>query len=97
MSNIEEGKSFPAALTNKYTVVKGFRILDLNKSHNQEHQPENLQRGSYICDAVLIPLQSNDSLICLPSKLDQPCYVLDTQDYLYVVPELAEGGELLTK
>ena len=92
MSNMEEGKSFPEALTNKYTVVKGFRILDLNKIHIQEHQQENLQRGSHISDAVLISLQSNDSLICLPSKFDQPCYVLDTQDYLYAVPERGGRG-----
>ena len=94
MSNME---SFSEDFTNKYTVSKGFRILDLNKIHIQEHQPENLQRGSYICVAVLISERSKDSPIFLPSKCFQPCYVIDTLDYFFIVPELAEGGEQLDK
>jgi len=110
MSNMEEGESFPEALTNKYTVSKvlgrgahgevrlGFRIPDLNRF---AIKLINKRTCGTISDAVS---SSDDVLneVKILKSVSHPNVinlvdVIDTPDYLYIVLELAEGGELFDK
>jgi len=104
----EQHDSFPAALTSKYTVSKvlgrgatgevrlGFRICDLHRVAIK-----------IICKRTTSTLTNKQSTqvlneVKILQSVSHPCVinledVIDTQDYLFIVLELAEGGELFDK
>jgi len=106
MSNMEEGESFPEALTEKYTVSKvlgrgahgevrlGFRIPDLNRFAIKIINKRTCNTVSS-SDAVLNEVKILQS-VSHPNVINL-VDVIDTSDYLYIVLELAEGGELFDK
>jgi len=108
MSTEVQADKFPVALTNKYTVSKvlgrgatgevrlGFRIPDLHRVAikiicKRTNSTISSKEASQVLNEVKI-LQS----------VSHPCVinledVIDTQDFLFIVLELAEGGELFDK
>jgi len=108
MATEEQTDIFPATLTNKYTVSKvlgrgatgevrlGFRIPDLHRVAikiicKRTNSTISTKEASQVLNEVRI-LQS----------VSHPCVinledVIDTPDYLFIVLELAEGGELFDK
>ena len=107
---MEEGESFPEALTDKYTVSKvlgrgahgevrlGFRIPDLDR-----FAIKIITRGT--CSTISETASSSDAVLNEVKILQSVSHpnvinlvdVIDTPDYLYIVLELAEGGELFDK
>lgn len=108
MSSEVQADKFPLALTNKYTVSKvlgrgatgevrlGFRIPDLHRVAikiicKRTNSTISSKEASQVLNEVKI-LQS----------VSHPCVinledVIDTKDFLFIVLELAEGGELFDK
>lgn len=102
----EAGESFPEELTSRYTVSKvlgrgatgevrlGFRIPDLHRVAIK-----------IICKRTTITNTNNSNImneVKILQAVSHPCiinleHVIDSQDYLYIVLELAEGGELFDK
>lgn len=110
MSTEEQAEKFPAALTSKYTVSKvlgrgavgevrlGFRIPDLhrvaikivNKRTYSTLSSTPANRDAVLNEVRILRSASHPCIIHLED-------VVDTPDFLYIVLELAEGGELFDK
>ena len=108
MATEEQTDTFPATLTNKYTVSKvlgrgatgevrlGFRIPDLHRVAIK-----------IICKRTNSTISTKEASqvlneVCILESVSHPCVinledVIDTPDYLFIVLELAEGGELFDK
>ena len=108
MSSAGQTETFPSQLTQKYTVSKvlgrgacgevrlGFRIPDLHRVAIK-----------VICKRTTNTVNPNSSTMVMNEvrilqSVSHPCVinledVIDTPDYLFIVLELAEGGELFDK
>eukprot|EP00092_Neocalanus_flemingeri_P094274 GFUD01119867.1.p1 GENE.GFUD01119867.1~~GFUD01119867.1.p1 ORF type:complete len:515 (-),score=128.52 GFUD01119867.1:119-1663(-) len=108
MSNEAQTDIFPSSLTSKYTVSKvlgrgatgevrlGFRIPDLHRVAIK-----------IICKRTTSTISSKEASqvlneVRILQSVSHPCVinledVIDTPDYLFIVLELAEGGELFDK
>jgi len=108
ISNDGQTDIFPSSLTNKYTVSKvlgkgatgevrlGFRIPDLHRVAIK-----------IICKKTNISISSKEATqvlneVRILQTVSHPCVinlenVIDTPEYLFIVLELAEGGELFDK
>merc|ERR1712117_212561 len=110
MSTSEQTEKFPSELTQKFTVSKvlgrgacgevrlGFRIPDLrrvaikiiNKKNCSTISSRTSNQESIMNEVRILRETSHPNIIHLED-------VIDTKDYLYIVLELAEGGELFKK
>jgi len=110
MSNEAQSESFPAELTSSYTVSKmlgrgacgevrlGFRIPDLkrvaikiiNKRTCSTISSMSNSHEEVMNEVKILQSVSHPNIINLED-------VIDTKDFLYIILELAEGGELFDK
>jgi len=110
MSNEVVGESFPEELTTRYTVSKvlgtgatgqvrlGFRIPDLHrvaikiicKRTNSTFTGQGASQQQVLNEVKILQSVNHPCVI----KLEE---FIDTPDYLFIVLELAEGGELFDK
>lgn len=105
MSSESQTEQFPPQLTSKYTVSKvlgkgacgevrlGFRIPDLHRVAIKiicKRTTNTINNSSVMNEVRILQSVSHPCVINLED-------VIDTPDYLFIVLELAEGGELFEK
>jgi len=110
MSTEPQTETFPTALTNKYTVSKvlgrgatgevrlGFRIPDLHRVAIKIISKKN-------CSTISSLVSSQEAILNEVRILQNASHpniihledVIDSKDFLFIVLELAEGGELFDK